>query len=260
MENAQNCDKMSEDHTYNPYKNITDEPIPPSFDTPESYNQLNSILSYYNIPLIQSSDSIIEKANALKKIQEILSERYQEKFKDIKICDEHVFSMVERIEQSKLTEISCDRMEVELANQKVEVSHKFLNKSVEELQQELEQLKKELEHRKVSNIKNEYSLMRTITDEILMGKSYDSLSFMKDKTKAQYLKMKILDKLRGIDDDCSKVLFKIVECGTCNMEEIRHDLKIDRVNLLRIIYSFSAKEILEYDRLNDSVSIKSREA
>lgn len=227
---------------------ITDEPLPPSFEVPESYNQLNSILTYYNLPSIYPTDSAYAKAQALHKIKE--------KIKELDFDEECIFMQLKKIEESKSMEASCDLMEVELANLKVDAMQKFQNKNIDELQSRLKYLKEQAPSKK---IKSEYESYKTIVDEIQMGTSYKYLSFYKDRTKGQYLKQRVVEKLKDRNDDCARVLLFIAQKDVCRIDDIVNDLKIDRVDLLRIIYSFSAKEVLDYDRLNDSVSIKMRE-
>lgn len=223
---------------------ITNEPLPPAFEVPESYNQVNAILSYYNLPNIESSDSINDKALALKKIRESIE--------GIAIEDE-TFEKLEKIREYKRLERECDLMEVELANSKIDSLQKFSNKSTEELAEVLEGLRNQHER---SRVQKTHLPCKSLVESISKGCSLDCLWFYKDETRGAYLQQKALGKLAERTEEWARVLYKVIKEHCCRVEDIVHELGVDRVDLLRIIYSYSAKGILEYDRLNDSVSIK----
>lgn len=223
---------------------ITNEPLPPAFEIPESYNQVNAILSYYNLPSVQSSDSVHDKAQALCKIKQSLGEI---------VLDDGTLEQLEKIQKYKRLEMDCDLMEVELANLRIDSLQKFSNKSIDELAEMLENLQKQC---RKHNLQEKYLSCRTLVQNISNGCSLDSLWFYKNETRGAYLRQKALDKLAGRAEEWARVLHKVIKEHCCRVEDVGHELCIDRVNLLRIIYSYSAKGILEYDRLNDSVSIK----
>lgn len=224
---------------------ITDEPLPPIFEYPESYNQLNTILSYYNLPNLHPSDSVFDKAKALVRIKE--------SFSDFIFEDKEILDKLENIKTLKNIEHETDLMEIELANLKAFMDDNLNLQSFEELENSLNKLKKKDQK---FNLKNEYESYKNIIQDILNGKSYEYLSIYKNKTRGAYLKQKVIERLRNSQDDNMRVLNMIVECDSAKIEDLSATIKIDRVELLRIIYNYSAKGILEYDRLNDSVSIR----
>lgn len=225
---------------------IFNTPLPPTFDIPESYNQLNTILNYYNLPTIQATDSFEEK---IEKINLIVNNDY---LKNTNIELVEITDKIRKIADFRKMEEECDNKEIELANMKIGISQKYGNKTIEELLKILNQLKS----REELNKKYENYLETIKGIKSLNKNDIKELSYIKEETFGAYAKQRVLDKLQGRDQEWARVLFKIVKENVCKVEKIRQELEIDRVNLLRIIYNYCAKGILEYDRLEDSVRIK----
>lgn len=223
---------------------ITNKPLPPAFEVPESYNQVNAILSYCSLPTIECSDSVHDKALVLQKIKESIG--------DIAFSD-NTLEHLEKIQRYKKMEADCDMMEVELANLKVNTLQKFGDKSVGELAEMLGKLQEKC---KKQSVQERHLNCRALVEDILNERSLDSLWFYRDMTRGAYLRQKLLEKLSGRVEDWAVVLSKVVKEHCSKVEDIGHELGMDRVALLKIIYSYSAKGVLEYDRLNDSVCIK----
>ena len=283
---------------------ITNEPFPPTFDTPESYNQLNTLLSYYKLPNIDSNDLPEVK---IEKLREICQNKY------LSIADTELTSLsdiLNGMREYKEIEKQCDNWEIELANMSSEDSRKYGGRTVEELQLHLDSLKRNFhnqekykENRKTieevqvlteylmhdsSNSKSKEQVLNNFLENSELQKellskrhsnslnshtnehSYDSplkkskiisesslqaLGSLKEETFGAYVKQKVIDKLIGRQEEWAVVLCKIVKENQCKVETLKVELGIDRVNLLRIIYNYSSKGILEYDRLNDTVSL-----
>lgn len=266
---------------------ITNEPFPPSFETPESYNQMNTLLSYYNLPTIDSNDSIESK---IEKLKEICANKY------LKIDTAELSNLsnaISSIKEYREIEKQCDNWEIELANMNSEDSRKYGNRSIEELQIHLNNLRKNMalqdkysEHKhaveevlsladylssNIPNIDNSVG-KKQFTDiksesnnsnssspfkriKITSENTLASLGSLKEETFGSYVKQKVLDKLIDRKEEWAIVLCKVVKENKCKVETLKNELGIDRVNLLRIIYNYSSKGILEYDRLNDTVSL-----
>ncbi|ELA41733.1 uncharacterized protein VICG_01237 [Vittaforma corneae ATCC 50505] len=225
---------------------ITNSPLPPAFDIPESYNQLNTILSYYSLPNIQATEDFEDK---MTKVIFILKNEY------LNLPTNEQEDIVEKlkiIKDYKNLEAECDAREIELANMKISVSQKYGNKTAEELSQILTRL------RSHGELNAEYELNKNTIRGIydLEPGAMKNLAFIKENTFGAYAKQRVLDKLKGRNEEWARVLFKIVKENECKVETIGKELEIDRVSLLRIIYNFCAKGILEYDRLEDFVKIK----
>lgn len=223
---------------------ITNKSLPPAFEVPESYNQVNVILSYCSLPNIECSDSVYDKALALQKIKKDIGE--------ISFEDE-TLEHLEKVRKYKKIETDCDMMEVELANLRTGTLQRFGDKSTEELVGMLEKLQRQ--HRR-QGFREKQMQCKALVEDISNGHSLESLWFYRDKTRGAYMRQRILEKLAGRTEDWAMVLSKIVKEHCCKVEDMGHELCMDRVTLLRIIYSYSAKGILEYDRLNDSVCVK----
>lgn len=230
-----------EDHKFIP--EITNEPFPPAFETPESYNQLNTILSYYKFPNIELSDNSELK---IIKLKEICKSKY---LNNIELTS--ISKLLQDMKEYKQVEKLCDNWEIELANMNSESSRKYGSKSIEELKSFYEDLKKSIA------VQDKFEENRDLIEGIcrLDKNALSSLTFMKEETFGAYAKQKVVDKLIGRTEEWAVVLSKIVQDHQCRVESLKNELGIDRVNLLRIIYNYSAKGILEYDRLNDTVSI-----
>lgn len=225
---------------------ITETPLPPAFDTPESYKQLNTILSYYGLTSIDPTDTFEAK---LEKMDEILKSVHMEtSLEDLEI----VMERLKRIREMGILEAECDGKEIELANMRIASSSRYGGRSVEELKVILDDL------RAVEGLSAESEMNASVLQGILAMRreSLECLGFMKEGTFGAYVKLKVMEKLEERNDDWARVLRRIVGCGECQVEEIRNELEVDRVGVLRIIYNLSAKGILEYDRLEDRVKIK----
>lgn len=225
---------------------ITSIPLPPAFETPESYNQLNTILSYYELPNMEHSDGVEEKVEKLTAIYN--SEYLQQATDELEDLKEKLLE----IKELKTLEMRCDSWEVELANMKLVLPQKYRDTTYEQLVVLLENLKNQ------NNQSAEFELYRETLERIsrLDPEAMKFVGFMKEETFGAYVQQKVLDKLEGSDEDWAKVLLRIVKEDSCKVERLRMEMNMDRVSLLRIIYNFSAKGILEYDRLEDFVSIK----
>lgn len=228
-------------------KRITKSPLPPSFDNPQSYNQLNTILEYFSLPTLLPSDTNETK---LSKLMEIHGSKYLDQLQIEEL--QSLLDRMKSINQYKMEESMCDAWEVELANIKLDVSQKYGNKTVEELEDILDSL------RKSRDLGAEFEANRDLFKRIenLENKALDTLAYIKEDSFGAYVKKKVLDKLEGRKEDWAGVLSKIIKCNECKVEWLGKELNIDRINLLRIVYNFSARGILEYDRLEDTVSIK----
>lgn len=225
---------------------ISEEPMPPSFEHPESINQLNTMLTYYNLPTFSSDDSNSEK---LSKIKEFLKHPLVgQEISELPVIEQKL----EKKDKYRKLEEECDRWEVEIANIRYCKSDKYLNKSVDELKgmiQELEErcmLFKEIEKYK-----------DTLKGILEFNKvEISRLGYLKASAFGAYVKRKVIDKLIGRQEEWAVILSYIVKSNIVSVEQIKNDLGIERIAILRVVYNLCAKGILEYDRLEDTVSVK----
>lgn len=228
---------------------MTDMPFPPAFETPESYNQLNTILEYYGLPNLELGEEVEKRIEKLERIYEspyLMLEKNEL---------EEIREKVRIIKELQHLETQCDSWEVELANMKLGGRQKYMNRTVEELEKVLQELREE--HSRYAEFEMKKELLGRIKS--LEPNAIEALGYIKEEAFGAYAKQKVLDKLVGRTEDWAIVLAKVVESNECKVEELRRELEIDRVGLLRIIYNFSAKGILEYDRLEDTIRIKSNQ-
>ncbi|KAM0680592.1 hypothetical protein GINT2_001280 [Glugoides intestinalis] len=245
--NEANRNRKCYDNTERPQ--ITNIPLPPAFEMPESYNQLNTILSYYELPNMEHSDSMGEKVEKLIAI-------YNSKHLQLPTNElEDLRRKILEIEELKMLETRCDSWEVELANMKLVIPQKYRKMTLEQLEGLAENLKKE------NKQSEEFEMYRVILENVnrLDLEAMKSVGFLKEETFGAYVQQKVLDKVEESEEEWAKVILRIVKEDSCKVESLRTEMNMDRVSLLRIIYNFSAKGILEYDRLEDYVSIKANE-
>ncbi len=214
-----------------------------SFPACESIDEMNRILSAYELCIYNEND-------VLERRLEVLGLIFKEKaFSELSIVDlKRRYEMILRWEAM---ENKSDMLEVELANMEAEGRSAYFSKSILELE---DILKRTIEE--VKRIKNAEK-RRDVLDEILLkkDKSYKLFQHAREETKGIFYKMLINEKLRDRADDGSKVLLKIVNERKVNLDKIAQELGIERVNLLKIIYSMSSRNIIEFDRLNNTVSL-----
>lgn len=236
IEGAEPCYELPE---------ISSEALPMGHTAPETLEQLNALLSRYSLPTFAPDDTVATK---LEKLQEIGQARglwvsgfdypaHREK--------------MQTIGSFKELESLCDTKEVELANMQVANLQKYSNKSLEELRSMLDGLKDAL------NAERALDTCRGLLDDIRQRREsvVEFLAFMRPETEGAYVTECTKDRLRGQEEDWCRVLYKIIDENGCRVESAGAELAIDRVDLLKIIYSFCSKGILEYDRLNDRVCI-----
>lgn len=201
---------------------------------PQNIQEVNKILSQYNLPILCAEDSIPEKLNKLKIIKRNKS------FNIDKLIELH-----NKIEQYKQIEKECDMKEIDLANRQVASLARYNDKSVEELRNMLEELKDS-----INLTTGPQPIDPRIFEKNIITKY---LGFLKEETNGIYLLEKIKQRLNERNELWCKVLYKIFCNKVCKVEEIGVEFNIDRVSLLKVVYSLCSKEIIDYDRLNDSV-------
>lgn len=229
---------------------ISTEPFPPSFEIPQSYNQLNTIMTYYSLPVCTENCPKFEFLKEIYKINEFLKIRNFD-------FDENILSEKLRLkERYENLERECDLKEVELAS--MSQTHFTNPVDIHELRKRHSTLKQYL----ADQAANKTIICKRRLEKIIKNKDYIQLGFLKAETKGLFLRNEVLSKIRDKieknDANISyyKVLYKVVENYSCRIEDLSSELNISRIELLRIIYSYSAKGIFEYNRLEDSVFIK----
>lgn len=213
---------------------ITNEAIPDEINmSPNTLNELNHILKYFNLPQFQISDSIEEKLSKIKKIK-----------KNRSFSTDKLIAKYNKIMIYKGYENDCDMKEILIANTELGCIKKYSDMTVEDLTNYLNDLRDSM------NFQGTVNNLEANKEELI-----HSLYFLKEKTHGIYLKNKLISLLSNNEEISSKILLKILNEKCCKVENISADLGIDRVSILKIIYNFCSKDILKYDRINDSVSI-----
>lgn len=201
---------------------------------PHTLFELNHALSLLGLPVILETDDLETK---VKKLSEILPD--DETIK-------RVYTKMEKIE------ISCDMKEIEFANLHVGNMEKYCNRSVVQLRTRLAGMKNSL--RNSACLEKNKDLLDMIGVE--KANAFKYFYFLKDESTGTYYKNLVCEALLARDEPWRKVLYKIIIEKECTVERIEEDLRIERVDLLKIIYNFCSKDILNYDRLSDNISIK----
>lgn len=214
-----------------------------NFGIPEKVEEMNEILKRYEIPVFPIGDSVENRLKWFGKLN------MDEVFTNISVKDlQKTYSdLVRKWELEK----KCDTLEVELANMHAEGGHHYYSRSIEELKKMIERSKSEVKRMKWSDG------MREILEEIRIRKAecWNKFMHLKGCTEGAFYKIMINEKLKGKLDEGSKALLKIVNERISNIEKIGSELGIERVNLLKIIYHMSSRNIIEFDRLNGTVSL-----
>lgn len=213
--------------------------------SPSSISDLNLVLQSSSLPSFHPSDSLSECVSKLARI------------KSHPCFDQLEFDSLQAVHQSnKITaclsdEQECDIKEVELANLRVGELERYNNKETKELKNIANEIKMII---KSGISEQEYNNTIQIIQE--GGKeAAEYLGFMKNETEGAYFKYKVLKELKQNNKLWCKVLEYIIENNGCTVNEIESIIKIERVALLKVIYSMCSKGIIVYDRHSDKIII-----
>lgn len=217
----------------------------PECTTPQSIEDVNRILSWFSLPTFSADDSSLAMLDKLSQL------RRTKPFDTLAIDEENLREHLILLEECRKNELLCDQREIELANLQVGVAGRFSSKTNEELGEMLRELERSLE------LESRMEEVKRIIDEIASNKdeAYQLLSFMKNETAPAYYWWMARDMLEGSQEYWCRVVIQVLDAEECQVEALGRRLQIERVHMLKIIYNLSSKNILEYNRLEDTIRL-----
>ncbi|KAI5152371.1 hypothetical protein ENBRE01_2778 [Enteropsectra breve] len=207
--------------------------------------ELNDLLSSCNLPRIEKSDTMEERAEKLNIVLQTC------KIEHIAFDYESLKEKLEKIAKYKRMESECDKMETELAQAPITTIKSINTMEMYHLEKKLEELKT------LAAAKEKIAKQQHVFDEILAGtqRGLDYLSIFKNETEGAYMKEILKNILRPREENWCKIIYRLLEDKRCEIEGLSKSLGIERVELLKIIYSLSSKGIIEYERISDSINL-----
>lgn len=211
---------------------------------PQSIGDVDAILARHGFPSLGGPGDMESQLRVISALQESFDCR------DVLSIDtEGAAALIAKIAAADAAERLCDLREVELANsaQSATAEH-----AAGDLSTRLELLRGAAEAQQ--NLSpSDRSRLRAIFGNRGPAMA-PSLGFLRAKTAGAALRLDARRRLLSSSAAWARALVAIID-GAASLDGLGTSLGLDRVGLLRIVYSLCSRGIIDYDRLSDTVSI-----
>lgn len=227
----------------------------------ETIEDLNKIYKTFDFPIIENR--ILENTQGLIDVLNNLNLEYTRCGLDFSDEFNDVIRTQEKINKFNEYEKECDMMEIEYANMKEEIKEfdNYKKYNVEDLRKELLDIKNECTSLK--NKEKYFDLLNKIRkfveDGIIEDDLKGFLSYMKETTEYQrlYEKNQIIQNVLNMPESNNvKICKLLISKKMVSLSELEKELNLNRINILKIVYSLLSRNVIIFDRSSDVIYLK----
>lgn len=216
-------------------------------ETPQTLENVNMILTRHGFPPLGDPGDMVAQLRVISALQEAFS-----CWDTLQINTEDASSQIAKIVAADTAERLCDIREVELANNAPPGVSKH---AIGDLTSRVEALKAAAKAQQDLNPADRVALRSIFSEGATRSPAIaTSLGFLRAATAGAALRQKARARLAASDAGWAKALAAIMD-GTTSLNDLGTFLGLDRVGLLRVVYSLCSRGIIDYDRLSDTVGI-----